>query len=192
MEEKTKKSNKKVSLLIKAVIVLVVVVIAFFLSQYVAEKNEKSPGSRRERQSLMWKHWNWNGGYKPMVEDDNAALVAFQQENPQRKVVLACEEDVTNDTLKDLLIIYKEDDPTEGEITRLVVSVAQQDGSYTYTEPIPAPIENQGIQFKNIDEEAEMEFIVSGEKDGAAGYAIYRMIDGQPMDLFGDGMEDCC
>lgn len=53
-----------------------------------------------------------------MVEDDNAALVAFQQENPQRKVVLACEEDVTNDTLKDLLIIYKEDDPTEGEITR--------------------------------------------------------------------------
>lgn len=49
-----------------------------------------------------------------------------------------------------------------------------------------------GIQFKNIDEEAEMEFIVSGEKDGAAGYAIYRMIDGQPMDLFGDGMEDCC
>lgn len=43
MEEKTKKSNKKVSLLIKAVIVLVVVVIAFFLSQYVAEKNEKAP-----------------------------------------------------------------------------------------------------------------------------------------------------
>ena len=163
MEEKTKKSNKKVSLLIKAVIVLVVVVIAFFLSQYVAEKNEKSTGSRRERI------------YAPMVEDDNAALVAFQQENPQRKVVLACEEDVTNDTLKDLLI-----------------SIAQQDGSYTYTEPIPAPIENQGIQFKNIDEEAEMEFIVSGEKDGAAGYAIYRMIDGQPMDLFGDGMEDCC
>ena len=144
MEEKTKKSNKKVSLLIKAVIVLVVVVIAFFLSQYVAEKNEKSTGSRRERI------------YAPMVEDDNAALVAFQQENPQRKVVLACEEDVT------------------------------------YTEPIPAPIENQGIQFKNIDEEAEMEFIVSGEKDGAAGYAIYRMIDGQPMDLFGNGMEDCC
>ena len=180
MEEKTKKSNKKVSLLIKAVIVLVVVVIAFFLSQYVAEKNEKSTGSRRERI------------YAPMVEDDNAALVAFQQENPQRKVVLACEEDVTNDTLKDLLIIYKEDDPTEGEITRLVVSIAQQDGSYTYTEPIPAPIENQGIQFKNINEEAEMEFIVSGEKDGAAGYAIYRMIDGQPMDLFGNGMEDCC
>lgn len=180
MEEKTKKSSKKVSLLIKAVIVLVVVVIAFFLSQYVAEKNEKSTGSRRERI------------YAPMVEDDNAALVAFQQENPQRKVVLACEEDVTNDTLKDLLIIYKEDDPTEGEITRLVVSIAQQDGSHTYTEPIPAPIENQGIQFKNIDEEAEMEFIVSGEKDGVAGYAIYRMIDGQPMDLFGDGMEDCC
>ena len=92
---------------------------------------------------------------------------------------------------KDLLIIYKENSEEEGKITRLVIAVAQENGC-TYTEPIPAPIDNQGIQFKNIDEENEMEFIVSGEKNGAAGYAIYRMIDGAPVDLFGDGMEDCC
>lgn len=172
--------NGKISLVIKTGIVFAVVIAAFFLSQYIADKNEKSTSSRRE---IL---------YAPMVAEDHAMLVDFQKNNPQRRVVLACEEDVTNDTLKDLLVIYKEDDPNEGEITRLVILVAQPDGSYTDTAPIPAPIENQGIQFKNIDEEAEMEFIVSGEKNGAAGRAIYRMIDGEPVDLFGEGMEDCC
>lgn len=28
-------------------------------------------------QSLMWKHWNWNGGYKPMVEDDNVLTITL-------------------------------------------------------------------------------------------------------------------
>ena len=56
----------------------------------------------------------------------------------------------------------------------------------------PATIENQKIQFKNIDKEGEIEIIVTGEKKGAVGYAIYRMIDGEMVDLFGEGMEDCC
>ena len=112
--------------------------------------------------------------------------------NARTATILACEEDVTDDGLRDLLIIYKEDTDNEGEITRLTISLGQPDGSRVYTEPIPAPIENQGIQFKNIDEQGEMEFSVGGEKNGNAGYAIYRMIDGVPTDLFGDGMEDCC
>lgn len=29
-------------------------------------------------QSLMWKHWNWNGGYKPMVEDDNVITIKLE------------------------------------------------------------------------------------------------------------------
>ena len=65
-------------------------------------------------------------------------------------------------------------------------------GGIVYSEPIPGPIENQQIQFKDIDKEGPIEFIVSGEKNGAVGYAIYRMIDGQPIDLFGEGMADCC
>ena len=44
----------------------------------------------------------------------------------------------------------------------------------------------------SIDKEGEIEIIITGEKKGAVGYAIYRMIDGQPVDLFGEGMEDCC
>lgn len=34
--------------------------------------------------------------------------------------------------------------------------------------------------------------MLTGEKDGEIGYAIYRMIDGALINLFGEGMEDCC
>ena len=30
------------------------------------------------------------------------------------------------------------------------------------------------------------------EKDGEVGYAIYRIIDGELINLFGEDMEDCC
>ncbi len=103
-------------------------------------------------------------------------------------VVLACEEDVTDDGCKDLIVIY-----TEKELTRTVAVIDSGDGvNYNFTTPIPGPIENQKIQFKNIDKEGEIEIIVTGEKKGAVGYAIYRMIDGEMVDLFGEGMEDCC
>ncbi|MFR2826332.1 MAG: Cys-Cys-COOH (seleno)protein SaoC [Enterocloster bolteae] len=125
--------------------------------------------------------------FAPAVEKDNEALLAFKKEFPDREIYLACQEDVTDDGISDLLVIYK-----EGSLVRFVTAMGQDGGGYVYTDPIPAPIENQGIQFKNIDHEGEMEFIISGEKNGQAGYAIYRIIDGQPKDLFGDGMDNCC
>lgn len=147
---------------------------AFAASRFLKEREEADSAGRREMT------------FAPMVAEDNAALAAFRARYPERNVVLACQEDVTDDGLSDLLVIY-----TEGTLTRFVTAIAGEAG-YTDTDPIPAPVENQGIQFKNIDKKDEMEFIVSGEKKGAAGYAIYRIIDGQPKDLFGDGMNDCC
>lgn len=172
IEKKTAASPKKTIIGILAVILLCLA--AFGASRFLKEQEKTANASRREVT------------FAPMVANDNAALVSFRKQFPERNVVLACEEDVTNDGLPDLLVIF-----TEGELTRFVTAIAGQDG-YTYTDPIPAPIENQGIQFKNIDKKDEIEFIISGEKKGAAGYAIYRIIDGQPKDLFGDGMDDCC
>ena len=170
--EKTAASPKKTMIGILAVVLICFT--AFGASRFLKERDETINAARRELT------------FAPMVADDNEALIAFREQFPERNVVLACKEDVTNDSLPDLLVIY-----TEGDLTRFVTAIAGQDG-YTYTEPIPAPIENQGIQFKNIDKKDEMEFIISGEKKGAAGYAIYRIIDGQPKDLVGDGMDDCC
>ncbi|MGI6080563.1 MAG: Cys-Cys-COOH (seleno)protein SaoC [Candidatus Avilachnospira sp.] len=183
---KNESEEKKISLsyiLIRALIVLAALIVAFLLNRFLLEKEAEQKSSGR------------GFVYDPMVPEDNKTLVDFKAAYPDRRVVMACENDVTDDGIADLLVIYKEDHEHEGrkeEITRLVVCIVQEDGSYVYTEPIPAPIENQGIQFKNIDREGEMEFIVAGEKNGKAGYAIYRMIDGVPTDLFGDGMEDCC
>ena len=43
-----------------------------------------------------------------------------------------------------------------------------------------------------MDKEPELEFLITGEKDGQVGYAVYRIMDGAIVDLYGEGMEDCC
>ena len=157
------------------VLLLSVCLLAFSASRYLQKQAEEKNSGRRRL------------AFAPAVEKDNEALLAFKKEFPDREIYLACQEDVTDDGISDLLVIYK-----EGSLVRFVTAMGQDGGGYVYTDPIPAPIENQGIQFKNIDHEGEMEFIISGEKNGQAGYAIYRIIDGQPKDLFGDGMDNCC
>lgn len=158
-------------------IILVCLFAGFAVSNVLNEQAEKSRAKGFR-----------NANYAPAVEKDHALLLQFQADHPEcAKVLRACEEDVTDDGRKDLIVVYR----TTDKLTRMVVCMNDA-GGVAYSEPIPAPIENQQVQFKNIDKEAEIEFIVSGEKNGAVGYAIYRMIDGQPADLFGDGMEDCC
>ncbi len=56
-----------------------------------------------------------------------------------------------------------------------MVVVVSDKNSHYITKPIPAPIENQTITFKNIDDKAPIEVIVSGSKNGNVGYAIYRV-----------------
>lgn len=164
----------KKKLLVQIAVVVIICMAAFGTSRFLKEREAAQNAGKREQV------------FAPMVPADDSALLYFQEQFPQRHVVLACGEDVTNDGQADLLVIY-----TEGDLTRFVTAIAAGNG-YVFTDPIPAPVENQGIQFKNIDKKDEMEFIISGEKKGAAGYAIYRIIDGQPKDLFGDGMNDCC
>ncbi len=65
-------------------------------------------------------------------------------------------------------------------------------GTYTITNDVPAPVSNQIITFKDIDEKLPMEFIVQGMKGTKIGYAVYRIEQGKLVDLFGEGMEDCC
>jgi hypothetical protein len=65
-------------------------------------------------------------------------------------------------------------------------------GGYQCTNEVPAPVSNQVITFKDIDDKPPLEFIVQGMKGANIGYAIYR-VDGTKLeDLFGEGMKDCC
>lgn len=159
--------------------IIIILISAFFIRQYLDKMVELK----------LQKQESWLDGktYAAMVEEENKALQYFKARFADREVILACENDITNDGLTDLLVIYRE----RGD-TRLVAVCDKGDGNWYISPEIPAPVENQTIRFKNIDKEAEMEFIISGEKKGAVGYAIYRMIEGEIKDLFGEGMEDCC
>lgn len=167
----------------KVIMIALIVIVGFIVRTTLEEKHEEqtitSEGVQESRRNV---------DYAEMVSEDNIILQAFREAFPGAEVLLACEEDVTNDGRKDLVVIYRMED-----LTRTVVVTDSGDGEhYNYSEPIPGPIENQKIQFKNIDKEGEIEIIITGEKKGAVGYAIYRMVDGEPVDLFGEGMEDCC
>lgn len=164
-------------------ILVIVILAAAFLVHRALEQRQEQQITKKEAETTRR-----NVEYASMVDDDNKILEAFKAQFADAAVVLACEEDVTDDGKKDLVVIYKTED-----LTRTVVAVDSGDGeNYNFSAPVPAPVENQKIQFKNIDKEGEIEIIITGEKKGAVGYAIYRMIDGEPVDLFGEGMEDCC
>ena len=66
------------------------------------------------------------------------------------------------------------------------------DEGFLATNEVPAPIEDQIIQFKDIDKKPPMEFIVQGSKGNKTGFAVFRIENNQLVDLFGEGMEDCC
>ncbi len=97
----------------------------------------------------------------------DSILQVFKNTYPTAEVLLACREDVTDDGLDDLVVICKME-----EGNRTIVGTDKGDSTnYDFSDPIAAPVENQKIQFKNIDKEGEIEIIITGEKKGAVGYA---------------------
>ena len=160
-------------------VVLLLVVGVFFLRQYIYALEEKQQSQSK------------NGlEYATSVASDHPALQYFETAQPGRDIFLACEEDLTDDGLKDLVVVYH--NPEEGRLNWMVALINQGDSTYAITHPTRAPIENQAIRFFNMDKAGEMEFVLTGEKDGEVGYAIYRIIDGELINLFGEDMEDCC
>lgn len=114
-------------------------------------------------------------------------LLSCYEDNYNQEIIIAASCDLNMDEKEDAIIIYK-----ENEKQNFMVAVVTEGDSYYITEPVKAPLENQKIKFKNIDDKAEMESIVSGEKNGNLGYAIFRIEDRQLKDIFAEGMESCC
>lgn len=138
--------------------------------------------------------------YAENVSEDNPLLQAFQQENEDAEVILACTEDLTNDGEKDLVVIYttvvddehvSEQNRGKHRHTRMKIVMGSADGDYTYTEARPAPVEQQKIQFKDIDNRDEIEFVLQGCKGNKVGYGIFRVENAELINLFGEGMEEC-
>lgn len=161
-------------ILVKILIVVVLVIALAFLREYLLEKDKEAQG-------------NSGIDYAVMVADNDPLLLEFHSRYPERDVILACSEDITNDGIKDLVVISQLDD----EITTVAL-YTDDAGDLAETAAIPAPKENQHIRFFNMDKAGPIETLITGEKNGQIGYAIYRIMDGQLVNLFGEGMEDCC
>lgn len=117
----------------------------------------------------------------------NRLLKYFVTKNPGRKVIKYALKDLNNDGREDLLIIYEVS--KEKNMMCVILDFGE---NYVATDEVPAPVSNQVIQFKDIDDKPPMEFIVHGSKGAKVGYAIYRIENGKIVDLFGEGMADCC
>lgn len=121
------------------------------------------------------------------VDENNLLLKHFVETHQENEVIKCEQEDVNNDGTKDLVVIYK-----IGERKNEMTIVVDDDGNYEYSDPVSAPVENQTIRFKNIDEKGQIEIIVSGSKDGNVGYGIFRLEDMKIINLFAQDMEECC
>ena len=129
--------------------------------------------------------------YADPVSDDDGRLLAYLAAHPGREdvLILACAGDLTNDGIEDLVVIYRSDSYGECKCTACIFYA---DGSFLETPSIPAPQQHQKTRFFNMDKKDEQELLVTGDKNGNVGYAIYRIIDGELINLFGEGMEECC
>lgn len=128
-------------------------------------------------------------------EDENAGSVDtehvlyqhFLAAYSDKKPLLTGVNDINNDGLEDLIVIYQ-DTPTANKM----IAIWQEDGKVVISEPTPAPVENYRIEWRDIDDKDPIELIVSGSKGVNVGYAIYRWENHEFINLFGEGMEDCC
>jgi hypothetical protein len=111
----------------------------------------------------------------------------FAQLHPGKVVLAWAFADLDNDGRNDLVLIYRAG--TDKNRMRVVLTAG---GAYSITGDVPAPASNQTITFKDIDEKPPLEFIVQGMRGTKIGYAVYRVEKGRLVDLFGEGMEECC
>jgi len=119
--------------------------------------------------------------------EPSPCLKYFLSVQQDREVIKCARADLNGDKIEDLVVIYK-----ESEKKNKMLVVLGKPGEYQCTNEVPAPVSNQVITFKDIDNKPPLEFIVQGMKGANVGYAIYRVDGTRLEDLFGEGMKDCC
>lgn len=125
--------------------------------------------------------------FTPAVLADNGLLQRFCTGHPGRPVLKYAQADLDNDGKEDLVVIYR----LGGEKNQMCV-LRHEGAKIVETNAVPAPVSDQMIQFRDIDEKPPLEFILQGRKGARVGYAIFRIDQGVLTDLFGEGMPECC
>jgi hypothetical protein len=114
-------------------------------------------------------------------------LQFFRTQHPTLEIIKWAEEDLNADGRKDLVVMYRVD-PDQNRM-RVILDLG---GEYLETNEVPAPYSDQVVQFRDIDRKPPMEFIVQGVRGVKMGFAVFRIEENRLVDLFGEGMRDCC
>lgn len=138
---------------------------------------------------------NGGGPEEEISGEDDTAVIAkdhvlyehFSAAYGEKTPLLTGVNDINNDGREDLIIIYK-----DTATTNKMIAIWEENGEVVISEPTPAPVENYRIEWRDIDNKPPIELVVSGSKGVNIGYAIYRWENGEFVNLFGEGMEDCC
>ncbi len=160
----------------KTIVYIVIAVIVLIglagLREYLSSKAEE----QKERENT----------YAPALGEEDPLVQRFMQSNEGEEIILACSDDVNADDIEDLIVIVY------GEEMNHTIAMISDGTDYIFTEPVPAPRENQQIKFINIDKDDDLEVMITGEKNGQVGYAVFKMMKGRFKDLYGENMKDCC
>ncbi len=131
------------------------------------EQKEKTINKTIDAQHVLYKHF----------------LAAYGDKKP----LLTGVNDINSDGREDLIVIYQ-----DSSVTNKMIAIWEEEGKVAISKPTPAPVENCRIEWRDIDDKDPIELIISGSKGVNVGYAIYRWEKGEFINLFGEGMADCC
>lgn len=122
------------------------------------------------------------------VPESNALVSWYLGQHAETRIVASALGDVTADGTDDLVVIYQKADDEDRRWMRVVVGGDEP----VATDEVSAPVENQRIDFRDIDEQAPVEFVIRGSKAGNVGFAIFRVTGGKLENVFGEDMDRCC
>lgn len=118
---------------------------------------------------------------------DSPLVQSFRTNHPSLEILLTARADLDADGREDLVVIYRVDG--EKNMMRVLLDAG---GVAVETNEVPAPHSHQNIRIFDMDRKPPLEFVVQGMKGAKVGFAVFRVEQGVLVDLFGEGMEDCC
>ena len=116
----------------------------------------------------------------------SAALNYWQQKFPHYQLVTWAPGFLSAGGGEDAVVIYRSGSKC------YLVAVLDLPGGFQVTDPLPAPVSDQQITVGDVQDKNPNEIIVSGEKNGAYGYAIYSLDQNQLLIIYSAGMDQCC